>query len=92
MFSGTREAALGAEMMGPSSSFQLLQVPMAFTAPCCSVGNAGRPVAAMHIALHAAHRTREECVSVLLPALRRTAARIEADLRTDTRFTRVPLT
>ncbi|WP_199811488.1 hypothetical protein [Streptomyces sp. NRRL S-340] len=49
-------------------------------------------MAAMHIALHAAHRTREECVSVLLPALRRTAARIEADLRTDTRFTRVPLT
>ncbi|NMO37320.1 helix-turn-helix domain-containing protein [Streptomyces sp. GMY01] len=51
----------------------------------------GRPVAAANVALHAARRTREECVTELLPALRRTAAAIEADYHVAARFTRVAL-
>ncbi|MEU6476101.1 IclR family transcriptional regulator C-terminal domain-containing protein [Streptomyces sp. NPDC047017] len=53
---------------------------------------AGRAVAAVNVATHAARHTREECVSELLPALRRTAAAIEADLRVAARFTRIALT
>ncbi|WP_030165306.1 IclR family transcriptional regulator domain-containing protein [Streptomyces sp. NRRL S-813] len=53
---------------------------------------AGRTVAAADIATHAARHTPEECVTLLLPPLRETAARIEADLHTASRFTRVPPT
>jgi IclR family pca regulon transcriptional regulator len=42
--------------------------------------------------MHAARHTRESCVEHLLPALRRTAALIEADLHVASRFTHVPLT
>ncbi|WP_274564426.1 IclR family transcriptional regulator domain-containing protein [Streptomyces spiramyceticus] len=41
----------------------------------------GRVVAALNVARHAAHGTPEEMRSGLLPALRETAAAIEADLR-----------
>ncbi|KOG43287.1 IclR family transcriptional regulator [Streptomyces resistomycificus] len=51
----------------------------------------GRAVAATSVALHAARRTVEEIVQELLPELRATADRIEADLRVAGRFTRVPL-
>ncbi|MER6981242.1 IclR family transcriptional regulator C-terminal domain-containing protein, partial [Streptomyces carpinensis] len=53
---------------------------------------AGRTVAAADIATHAARHTPEECVELLLPPLRKTASRIEADLHMASRFTRVPLT
>ncbi|MGW5196626.1 IclR family transcriptional regulator domain-containing protein [Streptomyces spiralis] len=53
---------------------------------------AGRTVAAADIATHAARHTPEECVTLLLPPLRETAARIEADLHTASRFTHVPAT
>ncbi|MEV5435180.1 IclR family transcriptional regulator C-terminal domain-containing protein [Streptomyces sp. NPDC052682] len=52
----------------------------------------GRVVAAVNVALHAARRTAEECVRDLLPALAETAAGIETDLHTASRFTDVPLT
>ncbi|GAA2906012.1 IclR family transcriptional regulator domain-containing protein [Streptomyces mexicanus] len=52
----------------------------------------GRTVAAANLAMHAARHTRESCVEHLLPALRRTAALIEADLHVASRFTHVPLT
>lgn len=52
----------------------------------------GRTVAAADIATHAARHTPEECVDLLLPPLRETAARIEADLHTASRFTQVPPT
>ncbi|MGW0081154.1 IclR family transcriptional regulator domain-containing protein [Streptomyces sp. NPDC003393] len=52
----------------------------------------GHTVAAADIATHAARHTPEECVDLLLPPLRETAARIEADLHTASRFTRVPPT
>ncbi|TVZ97933.1 IclR family transcriptional regulator C-terminal domain-containing protein [Streptomyces sp. BK340] len=50
----------------------------------------GRAVAAVNVATHPARRTLEECVDDLLPALRATADRIRTDLRTASRFTRVP--
>lgn len=53
---------------------------------------AGRAVAAIDIAMHAARHTPEECTAELLPPLRTTAARIEADLHMASRFTHVPLT
>jgi IclR family transcriptional regulator, pca regulon regulatory protein len=52
---------------------------------------AGRTVAALNAATHVARRTAEECVRDILPALRSTASRIEADLHTAARFTHVPL-
>ncbi|MEU2059766.1 IclR family transcriptional regulator C-terminal domain-containing protein [Streptomyces sp. NPDC013455] len=50
----------------------------------------GKAVAALNVATHAARRTLAECVEDVLPALRETADRIEADLHTASRFTRVP--
>ncbi|MFE7860334.1 IclR family transcriptional regulator C-terminal domain-containing protein [Streptomyces sp. NPDC057403] len=50
---------------------------------------AGRVVAALNVALHAARHTVEECVRDILPELRATADRIEGDLRVAGRFTRV---
>jgi IclR family pca regulon transcriptional regulator len=52
----------------------------------------GRVVAAVNVAMHAARRTTEACVSDILPELRRTATHIETDLRTAGRFTPVPPT
>ncbi|MER6410465.1 IclR family transcriptional regulator domain-containing protein [Streptomyces humidus] len=52
----------------------------------------GRVIAALNAATHVARRTTEECVRDILPALRSTASRIETDLHTAARFTRVPLT
>ncbi|GGQ11771.1 transcriptional regulator [Streptomyces griseomycini] len=51
---------------------------------------AGRVVAAVDAATHVARRSVEECTELILPALRETATRIEADLHTASRFTRVP--
>ncbi|MFG3202689.1 IclR family transcriptional regulator C-terminal domain-containing protein [Streptomyces sp. NPDC048192] len=51
---------------------------------------AGRAVAALNAATHAARRTLEDCVHDVLPALRETAARIESDLHTASRFTPIP--
>jgi IclR family pca regulon transcriptional regulator len=52
----------------------------------------GRVVAAASVAMHAARHTHEQCVAELLPALRTTATRIEADLHMAAHFTQVPLT
>ncbi|MCQ9180948.1 helix-turn-helix domain-containing protein [Streptomyces sp. IBSBF 2953] len=52
----------------------------------------GRVIAALNASTHVARRTAEECVNDILPALRSTASRIETDLHTAARFTRVPLT
>ncbi|MFE1308869.1 IclR family transcriptional regulator C-terminal domain-containing protein [Streptomyces sp. NPDC058755] len=52
----------------------------------------GRAVAAVNVATHPARRTLEECVDDLLPALVATADRIQTDLHTASRFTRVPPT
>jgi IclR family pca regulon transcriptional regulator len=52
----------------------------------------GHPVAAISIALHAARHTRTACIDDLLPRLKQTAARIEDDLHTASRFTHVPVT
>ncbi|MFF4436011.1 IclR family transcriptional regulator C-terminal domain-containing protein [Streptomyces sp. NPDC001621] len=51
----------------------------------------GRAVAAVNVSTHAARRTLEDCVRDLLPELRATADRIQSDLRTADRFTRVPV-
>ncbi|MEV6115648.1 IclR family transcriptional regulator C-terminal domain-containing protein [Streptomyces sp. NPDC052109] len=51
---------------------------------------AGRAVAALNVATHAARRTLEDCVHDVLPALRTTAAHIESDLHTASRFNPVP--
>ncbi|MGW2045094.1 IclR family transcriptional regulator domain-containing protein [Streptomyces sp. NPDC001858] len=53
---------------------------------------AGRVIAALNAATHAARRTPEQCVDEILPALRTTASHIETDLHTAARFTHVPLT
>ncbi|MFI6207017.1 IclR family transcriptional regulator C-terminal domain-containing protein [Streptomyces sp. NPDC051041] len=53
---------------------------------------AGRVVAAVNTAMHATRRTVRECVEDVLPELRTTAARIEADLHVAGRFRRVPVT
>lgn len=52
---------------------------------------AGRTIAALNVATHAARRTLEDCLHDLLPELRRTADHIQADLHTTSRFTRIPL-
>jgi IclR family pca regulon transcriptional regulator len=49
----------------------------------------GRVVAAVNVAMHAARRTADACVTEVLPELRQTASSIEADLRVAGRFTRV---
>ncbi|MGW1913870.1 IclR family transcriptional regulator domain-containing protein [Streptomyces sp. NPDC002076] len=51
---------------------------------------AGRAVAALNVATHAARRTLDDCVQEILPALRTTAAQIESDLHTASRFTHIP--
>ncbi|MER5395604.1 IclR family transcriptional regulator C-terminal domain-containing protein [Streptomyces sp. NPDC002599] len=51
---------------------------------------AGRTVAAVNVAMHSGRRTAEACVSDVLPELRATATRIEADLHIAGRFRRVP--
>lgn len=51
----------------------------------------GRVVAAVNVAMHTTRRTAESCVSEVLPELYGTATRIEGELRTAGRFTRVPL-
>ncbi|MFE9452451.1 IclR family transcriptional regulator C-terminal domain-containing protein [Streptomyces sp. NPDC006739] len=48
---------------------------------------AGRTVAAVNIATHAARRSLADCVSDLLPELRATADRIQTDLHTAAHFT-----
>ncbi|MEW1774616.1 IclR family transcriptional regulator C-terminal domain-containing protein [Streptomyces sp. NPDC086777] len=52
---------------------------------------AGRPVAAVNVATHAARRTLADCVTEVLPALHATASRIQDDLHIASRFTHVPL-
>ncbi|WP_089102155.1 IclR family transcriptional regulator domain-containing protein [Streptomyces hyaluromycini] len=52
---------------------------------------AGRPVAALNVATHAARRTLAECVSEVLPALHATTAQVQDDLHIASRFTHVPL-
>ncbi|GAA2220631.1 IclR family transcriptional regulator domain-containing protein [Streptomyces indiaensis] len=52
----------------------------------------GRVVAALNTAMHASRRTPRECVTDLLPELTRTATRIQTDLHTASRYTRVPPT
>ncbi|WP_281258841.1 IclR family transcriptional regulator domain-containing protein, partial [Streptomyces reticuliscabiei] len=51
----------------------------------------GRVVAAVNVAMHTTRRTAENCVTEVLPELYGTASRIEGELRTAGRFTRVPL-
>ncbi|WP_405660557.1 IclR family transcriptional regulator C-terminal domain-containing protein [Streptomyces sp. NBC_00079] len=51
----------------------------------------GRVVAALNVAMHAARHTPEECERDILPHLRTTADRIEAELGVAGRFTRVGL-
>ncbi|RVU27369.1 IclR family transcriptional regulator [Streptomyces antnestii] len=51
---------------------------------------AGRAVAAVNVATHSSRRDLAGCVDEVLPALRETAARIEADLHVAGRFARIP--
>ncbi len=51
----------------------------------------GRVVAAVNVAMHTTRRTAEQCVAEVLPELYGTASRIEGELRTAGRFTRVAL-
>ncbi|KOV97527.1 IclR family transcriptional regulator [Streptomyces sp. NRRL B-1140] len=51
----------------------------------------GRVVAALNTAMHASRHTPSACVTGLLPELTTTATRIQTDLHTASRFTRVPL-
>ncbi|WP_225858945.1 IclR family transcriptional regulator domain-containing protein [Streptomyces albicerus] len=51
----------------------------------------GRVVAAVNVAMHSSRRTVAQCVGEVLPELRETVGRIEADLRVAGRFTRVPV-
>ncbi|MEU1103121.1 IclR family transcriptional regulator C-terminal domain-containing protein [Streptomyces tibetensis] len=50
----------------------------------------GRVVAALNTAMHASRHTPKDCVTDLLPELTTTATRIQTDLHTASRFTRVP--
>ncbi|MEU8763707.1 IclR family transcriptional regulator C-terminal domain-containing protein [Streptomyces sp. NPDC048659] len=50
----------------------------------------GTTVAAVNVALHSARRTREECVTEVLPELARTIEDIETDLHVTERFAQVP--
>ncbi|MFB7598900.1 IclR family transcriptional regulator C-terminal domain-containing protein [Streptomyces sp. NPDC056160] len=52
----------------------------------------GRRVAAVNTDIPAARHSREECTVCLLPALRHTATRVEADLHMASHFTHFPLT
>ncbi|MFD5633419.1 IclR family transcriptional regulator C-terminal domain-containing protein [Streptomyces sp. NPDC127077] len=52
----------------------------------------GRTVAAVNVAMHSSRRTAEACVSEVLPELRATVRRVEADLHIAARFRRVPRT
>ncbi|MCX4782115.1 IclR family transcriptional regulator domain-containing protein [Streptomyces sp. NBC_01264] len=54
--------------------------------------HAGAVVAAVNVAMHSARRTVEQCRNEVLPALRKTAARIEADLHIAGRFARIRTT
>lgn len=49
----------------------------------------GQVVAAVNVALHSSRRTVEQCLTEVLPELRATAARIEADLQVAGRFRKV---
>ncbi|MET9803884.1 IclR family transcriptional regulator C-terminal domain-containing protein [Streptomyces sp. NPDC006368] len=51
----------------------------------------GTVVAAVNVAMHSVRRTAEECVGDILPELRATADRIEADLRVAGRFAPIPV-
>jgi IclR family pca regulon transcriptional regulator len=51
----------------------------------------GRVVAAVNVSMHTSRRTVEQSREELLPALRETAARIEADLHVAGRYARVPV-
>ncbi|MGW2459227.1 IclR family transcriptional regulator domain-containing protein [Streptomyces sp. NPDC001761] len=51
---------------------------------------AGHTVAALNVSTHAARRTLRDVVADLLPALHATAAHIQQDLHTASRFTHVP--
>ncbi|MFJ8533794.1 IclR family transcriptional regulator C-terminal domain-containing protein [Streptomyces sp. NPDC093591] len=51
----------------------------------------GRVVAAVSVAMHTTRRTPEQCVAEVLPDLRDTAARIEADLHVAGRFARISM-
>lgn len=48
-------------------------------------------VAAVNVAMHNSRRTPEECTTDLLPHLRATAARIETEFATATRFVKIPV-
>ncbi|WSC96899.1 helix-turn-helix domain-containing protein [Streptomyces sp. NBC_01754] len=50
---------------------------------------AGRAIASINVAMHSSSRTIEECEEQVLPQLRTTVARIEAELHIAERFTRV---
>lgn len=50
-----------------------------------------RVVAAVNVAMHTSRRTPEECTTDLLPHLRATAARIETEYATATRFVKIPV-
>ncbi|MET7648383.1 IclR family transcriptional regulator C-terminal domain-containing protein [Streptomyces sp. NPDC005426] len=50
----------------------------------------GTAVAAVNVAMHSSSRTLQECVTDVLPRLRATAGRIEADLHITERYVRVP--
>ncbi|MEV6613523.1 helix-turn-helix domain-containing protein [Streptomyces sp. NPDC051051] len=52
----------------------------------------GHTVAALTTSTHTARRTPQDCLDTLLPALTTTAAHLETDLHTASRFTPVPLT
>lgn len=49
----------------------------------------GRTVAALNVAMHSSSRTTTACITDVLPELRATVARIEADLHVAGRFTRI---
>jgi IclR family pca regulon transcriptional regulator len=47
-------------------------------------------VAAVNVAMHSSRRTAAQCLTEVLPELRATAVRIEADLHVAGRFTHIP--
>lgn len=51
---------------------------------------AGRVIAAINVSMHASRRAEEQSRNELLPPLRETAARIEADLHVAGRYARIP--
>ncbi|WP_307813357.1 IclR family transcriptional regulator C-terminal domain-containing protein [Streptomyces sp. N35] len=52
---------------------------------------AGRTVAAVNVAMHSSRRTVTQCRTDVLPLLRETARRIEAELHIAGRFARIPV-